>query len=381
MENSFSSIICVADMNITGVLDQCLEDISIPEVFIQRAKQMSLVNRKRLLGLRSGTRLDESRALIYRMYVPSEFAEGVMHRIAEVTDLKMGGRGCIFAQRIEMSRGAPLSFDTEKLESLCGKEKKIPAEEHTLVSCIIPRGSGNSLAQAMLELGVCVPVIFFGSGVGLRDKLGLMRITVPVEKEIIWLIVPRVDAELVEKTLIPRARLDVPGQGFLYKYNVHAPVVNLRVRQGKRVHAATMEQVIAALDEVQGSADWRRLGSRKNESGGSKNINSRGLFFIGEEEEVDVFRRTAMEAGARGATLNSVEMRRYSGIGQAEANESHFRELCDIITTAAIEEKLRERIVETGLLDSDKSGLLKSFNVEMPPVIRRHSQEAKKTLH
>ena len=375
MENSFSSIICVADMNITGVLDQCLADIAMPEVFVQRAKQMSLIDKHRFLVLRGGTKLDESRALIYRMYVPSEYSEGIMRRIAEVTDLKMGGRGCIFSQHIEMRRGAPLSFDTEKLERLCGKSRKIQAEEHTLVSCIIPRGSGNALAQSVLELGVCVPIIFFGDGVGLRDRLGLMRITVPVEKEIIWFIVPRVDAELVEKTLIPRARLDVPGQGFLYKFNVHAPVVNLRVRQGKRVHAATMEQVIAALDEVQGSSDWRRIGSRKNESGGNKDINTRGLFFIGEEEEVDIFRRTAMDSGARGATLNSVEMRRYGSIGQAEAMESHSRELCDIITSPAVEKKLHELIGETGLFDNEKAGLLKSFNVEMPKVIRRHSQE------
>ena len=373
MEDSYSSIICVADMNITEALDQCLADISIPEVFIQRAKQMSLVERHRFPALRGSTRLDESRALIYRTYVPSEYAEGVMRRIAEVTDLKMGGRGCIFTQRIDMCRGAPLSFDTEKLERLCGKSRKIQEEEHTLVSCIIPRGSGNSLAQAVLELGVCVPIIFFGTGVGLRDKLGLMRITVPVEKEIIWFIVPRVDVELVEKTLIPRARLDVPGQGFLYKFSVHAPVVNLRVRQGKRVHAATMEQVIAALDEVQGSSDWRRLGTRKKEGGGNRTISTRGLFFIGEEDEVETFRRMAMDSGARGATLNSVEMRQY-GASHAEAKESHSRELCDIITSPAVEKALREQIAGAGVFGGEKTCLLKSFEVEMAPVIRRHAR-------
>ena len=364
----FSNIICVADNNITGALDQCLTDLALPEVFVQRAKQMSLVAKMGFPGLHRGTRLEESRALIYRIYVPLEYEQGVMRRIAEVTDLKMGGRGCIFAQRIGLERGNPLPFDHEKLDRLCGKTEKRPKEDHTLVNCIIPRGSANSLVEAVLELGVCVPVVFFGTGVGLRDKLGLLRITIPVEKEIIWFIVPRSDAELVEKTLIPRARLDVPGQGFLYKFNIHAPVVNLRVRQGKRTHAATMEQVIAALDEVRGSSDWRRLGSHKHESAGgeNKNASTRGLFFIGEEDEVEIFRRTAMENGARGATLNSLEMRSYSAPGHGQAMESHSRELCDIITSQAVEEKLKDSITQFGLFDSGKGCVLKTFNIEMP---------------
>ena len=374
MENSFSSIICVADINITAALDQCLADMAIPEFFVQRAKQISLVEKRGLLGLHIRTRLEENRALIYRMIVPSQYTEGAMRRIAEVTDLKMGGRGCIFAQQVNFSRGTPLVYDTEKLERLCGTSKKNLPENYSLVSCIIPRGSGNSLAEAVLGLGVCVPVVFYGIGVGLRDRLGLMRITIPVEKEIMWFIVQHSDAELIEKTLIPRARLDIPGQGFLYKFNVHAPVVNLRIRKRKRLHAATMEQVIAALDEVQGSSDWRRLGARKNaDDAGSSNESTRGLFFIGEEDDVETFRRTAMENGARGATLNAVELRRYNDDGLVLDRESHSRELCDIITSPAIEKQLNERISQTGLFDSGKSCVLKSFDVKTPSVIRRRS--------
>ena len=285
----------------------------------------------------------------------------------------MGGRGCVLTQHIGYHRGTPLSFNTEILEKLCGNSEKHLHEEHSLLSCIVPRGSADSLAKAMLELGICVPVIFFGTGVGIRDKLGLMRITVPVEKEIIWFTVPHSDADLVEKTLIPLARLDVPGMGFLYKSFVHAPVVNLRVRHGKRIHAATMEQVIAALDEVQGSSDWRRLGAKKHGSrgGDGKTGRFRGLFFIGEEEETETFRRTAMESGARGATLNSLEMRSYSGLPHEQAMESNSRSLCDVIVTREVEEKILENTSKTGLFEDGKTCVLKAFDVEMPSVIRR----------
>ena len=372
MDVKFSSITCIADMNITEAMDQCLTELSLPEVFVQSAKQMSLIDHKGFLGLRPSTRLQENRAVIYRMCVPQEFGTGIIRRISEATDLKMGGRGGIFTRHISLRRGTPLVFDNEKLEKLCGISNKIPPEDHALVCCTVPRGGGDSLAKAVLELGVCVPVIFFGTGVGLRDKLGLMRITIPIEKEIIWFIVPRSEAELVEKNIIPRARLDIPGKGFLYKSYVHAPVVNLRVRQGKRLHAASMEQVIAALDEIRGSSDWRRLGSKLIESikSRTKTFSTKGLFFIGDEDEVELLRITAMENGARGATLNSVEMRSYSDHSSSQAMVSHSRQLCDIIVSRDVEEKLKEPFSQTGLFEDGKTGILKVFDVEMPFILR-----------
>ena len=373
MKNELSYILCVADMHITKALEQSLAELEAPEVFIQRAKQMSLADKQGFLGLRPVSKLEESRALLYRITIPSVYETGVIDRIAEATDLKMGGRGCILARRIGHHRVAALPFNTEKLEKLCGKSRKIPQEEHTLITCIVPRGLGDSLSQAVLELGICVPVVFFGAGMGFRDKLGLMRITVPVEKEIIWFVVPGSDAMLVEKTIIPRARLDIPGRGFLYKINVHAPVVNLRVRHGKRVHAATMEQVIAALDELRGSSDWRRVGSKSGESAGGKNKSdsTRALFFIGEEEDVKTFRKIAMENGARGATLNEVEMRSYVAQTQEQIMESHSRSLCDIITSRAVEDKIVEHITQSGLFERGKTCVLKTFDVEMSSAMRR----------
>jgi len=371
MKNDFSCIICVADINITEVLDQFLAGLALPEVFIQRAKQMSMKDKHGFLG-RQITQLEESRAMIYRIYVPSEYETGMVNRIVDITDLKMGGRGCIVVQHIDHYRSSHLHFDTEKLETVCGKTGRATQKEHALISCIVPRGEGSALAEALLELGICVPIVFFGTGVGLRDRLGLMRITVPIEKEIIWFIVPASDAILVEKIIIPRAGLDIPGKGFMYTMYIHAPVVNLRVRHGKRAHAATMEQIIAALDEVRGSSDWRRFGSRKHDSAGRhRSSSTRALFFIGEEQDVEVFRKVAIECGARGATLNELELRSYTATPHETAKTSHSRLLCDIVITKAVEEKIMENLAKTNLLDGSRHCGLKTFDVEMPSVIRK----------
>jgi len=371
METLISCIICIADMNIVPLVEQVLTELAIPEVFVQRAKQTFLQDKREFLGLRSVTKLDESRALIYRIYVPAMYEESVMRRIIEATDLGMGGRGSIFSQHIDILRGMPFVFDMEKLDKLCKKSDELCHQEHALITCTVSRGSGDALAQVILELGIGVPVVFFGTGAGLRDRLGLMRITIPVEKEIIWFLVSRSDADLVEKSIIPRASLDVPGNGFLYRCFVHAPVVNLRIRHRERLHAATMEQVIAALDEVRGSNDWRRFGARKHEhkGGEKKSVNTRGLFFIGNEEEIELFRKEAIENGARGATFNPVEMRSYTA-STHEKMKSNSRHLCDIIATPETEEKIRASAVKKGLFNEGKTCVLKTFNVEMPTIIK-----------
>ncbi|MCL2043992.1 MAG: hypothetical protein FWG89_07630 [Treponema sp.] len=370
MKTNYSCILCIADMHITGDLERILSDLAIPEVFIQRAKQMSLTDKQAgFLGLRQDAKLEESRALLYRIYIPSVYETGFVKLITEATDMKMGGRGSILAQRIGLFRFAASPFDTEKLEKSCGKSDKLPEEDHALITCIVPRGQGNLLAEAVLEMGICVPVIFFGTGVGRRDRLGLMRITVPVEKEIIWFIVPSSDASLVEKTVIPLARLDIPGRGFIYKTYVHAPAVNLRIRQRKRIHAATMEQVIAVLDEVRGSSDWRRIASKKQEIKSKSDI-TRALFYIGEEEDVELFRKAAMENGARGATLSQIEARSYSAQTHEQAMESHSRSLCDIVTYQTVEEKLMEYIAHSGFFDSRKSSVIKTFDAEIPAALK-----------
>jgi hypothetical protein len=371
MKTDLSCILCAADINIIEVLDKCLAELALPEVLIQRGKQMSLEDKQGFLG-RPVTKLEESRNLLYRIVVPPEYEMGLVDRITDITDLKMGGRGCLFIQYIDYYHSTPLLFDTEKLDKFCGRSERTTQKEHALISCIVPRGQGDSIAGALLKLGICVPIIFYGTGVGLRDRLGLMRITVPIEKEIIWFIVPASDAIHVEKIIIPYAGLDIPGRGFLYTMYIHAPVVNLRVRHGKRAHAATMEQIIAALDEVQGSSDWRRFGSRKRESANkNRSTSTRALFFVGEEDDVETFRKVAMENGARGATLNELEMRSYTAETQDEAKKSHSRLLCDIVTTQMVEEKIMEHITRINLFDSGKHCALKALDVEMPSLIRK----------
>ena len=363
IRTALSKITCAVDYRLSSAIEGALSDMAIPEAFVQRGKQVSLLERSRFLGLGSRTDLSESRAELYRFYVPAESERAAARRVAEAADLYLPGRGTLFAEDVELISPAAPEFDAAAIASSCedgGCNR--PPERHTVLCCIVQRGMGEALARTVLEMGLCVPIVSYGEGMGLRNRLGLLRITIPVGKEILYFVVPERDAALVEGVAVHKARLDRPGQGFIYRFQVRAYAVNLRVLGGnKRSHAASMEQVISALDELRGSSEWRRLSPAKpraaKDKPGAAGPGLSCVSIIAEEGIVGDFVKAAMDVGAGGATLVPLARRRYSDAGAAVAGVSNAREGCDLIVRGDLTEAILGAVDGLGLFGGDAHGL------------------------
>jgi hypothetical protein len=362
----YSRISCLIDMNVVPFVNEALEDLGIPEVFVQRSKQVGLLDRSAWFGLRPPTRTEEARASVYRFYVPPRFEEGVMRRIAEAADLFLPGHGSVFAETAQLSRSSPLEFDEERLEHRCGSpEKSAVPENYAMLSCVVQRGMASALAETVLDMGLCVPSVSFGRGLGLRDRLGLLRVTIPVEKEVVYFLVPRTDVELLEGIIVRKGRLDLPGQGFIFRRYVRALTVNVRVRRGKRrQNAATMDQVVAAMDAVQGSSNWRRVDTRRpSRAAAAKTDSFVCLCLITDEGSADAFGKAAMDAGANGATLVPLECRSYNAEQEVRV-ASRARESIDLVIPKAVQEAVLERLETEGLFESEAAGILGVIDVQ-----------------
>ena len=376
---SMSKISCVADAQVSTLIAEALEDLALPEVFIQRCKQVTLENRTRFLGFGSRTDMAQDRAELFRFYVPKRHEAGVLRRVAEAADLYLPGRGSIFAEDASVYRGDAAGFDEARLQDLAPGETG-PGEQHAVLCCIVQRGMADALASTILEMGLCVPLISFGEGMGLRNRLGLLRITIPVDKEVIYFIVPERDADLLEGIAVHKARLDRPGQGFIYRYRVRARAVNLRVLRGKRSQVASMEQVIAVIDDLRGSSEWRRFSpaGRKSQRASPAAASLVCVSLITEEGQVGRFVAAAMEAGADGATLVPLEHRSYAGnegspgivdpTGPAVTVKSpglasHARETCDLIIPAGILDAVLAAVDEAGLYKPGIHGIAECTQV------------------
>lgn len=85
-----------------------------------------------------------------------------------------------------------------------------------LITCIVQRGAADAIVQAAREAGAQGATIFYGRGTGVRERLGVLGITVEVEKEVIQVVVSTDQADHVFERMYVAGKLDTPGMGFMY---------------------------------------------------------------------------------------------------------------------------------------------------------------------
>jgi hypothetical protein len=167
---------------------------------------------------------------------------------------------------------------------------------------------------------------------------------------------------------VHKARLDRPGQGFIYRCRVRAAAVNTRMSRSRRRHVASMEQVILAVDSLQGSTDWRRITAPSRGRGGQTDEGPAlaCLSVICDEGRAGDFVRAAMEAGAGGATLMRLGYRDLPGaaVEHRETSPSHARETCDLIVPADLTDDILEALADRGLFEPEVYGLVEITKVE-----------------
>jgi hypothetical protein len=179
------------------------------------------------------------------------------------------------------------------------------------VICVLSDpGSGDQLAKIALDLGICVPVITYGSGNDIRDQLGLIRITIPAEKEIVHLLMPEQDSDSIIKLLVEHGRLDRPGKGFIYETPVTHGLIDTQMKIGNQKYAASMEQIIAAIDQLKTDTNWRkRLDADSANLKIGKSMRPQDnceVSIISDEDRIDILRETCLDIGAAGAITSQI---------------------------------------------------------------------------
>ncbi len=361
-----SRVTCIADVRLTPALEAEADLMGLLRTYSTRGKQVALKSRAALLpGKRFG--LVEAPSDLIRMYVPRQHERAVMARLAATADLFMPGRGSVFAEDAVIV-GDPLEFwDQSRLcldAPAWADDQRMQPAPYDLIFCIVPRGHGDDLARVMLDMGLCVPTVSYGEGVGLRDRLGLLRITIPVEKEILWFLVPPGDSDFVVDVATRKAGLTQPGHGFLGRSPVRALAVNSRLLVDRRRHVASMEQVISTLDQLRGSTDWRRMSGIHPRRSAGMHRHARAmtrLTLVCEEGTSGGPVRAALDAGAGGATLVRLNRRAPAPIDHADdeaAMVSHARECCDLIVRQSLAGRIEEAVTASGLYEDPVHGFI-----------------------
>lgn len=241
---------------------------------------------------------------IFELLVPQNQAHVVMDNISVAAGLHEGKRGAIFSTKCEHADFLNDNILPDSLSINKSTDDIIHYKNHlTGIYCIIQKGKADKVATAAIRAGSSGPTIVYGQGHGVRDKLGLLRIAISPEKELIRVVVDHYDTEPVFEAMIKAGNLETPGMGIIYHLQVEKGIINLAAVATGRYEIASRHQMIKAIDELKGSSAWRIQDE-------SEKINKRRfltnlirLNCVVEKGKGDTLMRSAMHAGAPGASI------------------------------------------------------------------------------
>lgn len=353
----FYKIRIVAERSETKGILTALKDMRIGYAYMETARTV-LLDERTTLGtvLRNRSAIRETQSVIVTFFVPEEFGRACVNYLTWRLDIDAPGKGSITAKRLSrIHSSGSLAVGTPAIGP---SEPRIITENLTGICCIVVKGAGNDVAMVGLSTGTAVPDLSYGIGTGLRNRLGAWRILIPAEKEIANLVVRSDDAPTVMELMIAAGRLDEPGQGFIFEYPIDMGVLETKFTEGETRQAASIEQLIYAMDELKGSTDWRRKGLGDSGSAGQGRrylTDLVDLTLICNEGCCERLTRDAMDAGAGGATMRKLKYVPLEG----EAGEvSPARETSVMTIPGAMVDKVGAALVEHGLLEPAVSGEL-----------------------
>lgn len=272
---------------VTAILPQYVANHVIEQVFAAGERNTLLINAR-------GTLVRERwyQALLpvmspekeyLQFLVPDPEVTHVIEAIVDAGDLHLPGAGAVFSVPCD---DFACSDDFALWSSSSWERDSFNAsrnfrENLTAIFCIVRNDDTEQISRAAMAAGAHGPIVFYCEGRGLRDRLGWLRITKRDNKEVMVVVVDNADAVAVTEAMIDAGDIDLPGRGFLYRMPVQAGVINIGSTFGRRRHAANTQQIIAAIDALQGSTEWRD--QRVNELVGTGK--SAGLNLFGKVKE------------------------------------------------------------------------------------------------
>ncbi|SMF37111.1 hypothetical protein [Pseudobacteriovorax antillogorgiicola] len=345
--------------NTTMVIDK-LQESGFSHIYLQDGRNPIMSRQHSLLSLVTGRRsLFSIPVKILNLYVQEKLEFDLLNMISTVGQLHFPGMGAVFSEPCHLFK----SYDGYKPHgiNILKTKSKVPLLNDLMgICCIVQRGEADQIARIILESGIGVPTVVYGTGTGLREKIGLLRVTIPAEKEVISLIVPKWDVSDVVETLIAVGRLHLPGRGFINTFPIHRGILNTKLSLGSKYQAASTDQIISAIDSLYGSVEWRRNEIEHSPAKKRSYLDGSDLNIICNSGKGVNLVRAAMKAGCSGATIEQMRM--------LQRDEEHnvvspARERCKMMIKHTQVHTIIDAVSDAGAFDDNVQSVILSQDV------------------
>ncbi len=249
---------------------------------------------------------------IMELLVPNENIDHVLNSIRDKGELHRSGAGAVFSFPCEEAMFLSQSEEvTKKVEGPSSSSASASFSDDLVhIICIVQIEKANAIAKEVMLAGGAGPTISYGFGRGLRDRLGIVRVCISPEKELMSVVVNRFEAERIFEVMIQVGRLDVPGEGFIYTIPISKGLNSLTSFTSDSLYGVSIPQIIKAIDEIKGNTDWRSQADLGEGISNSNNVADRTylenlvrLTCVAIRGEGDILIRAALDAGAPGASV------------------------------------------------------------------------------
>ena len=85
-----------------------------------------------------------------------------------------------------------------------------------LITCVLQKELAEDVFAAAKNIGAQGATISYARGTGIRERMGLLGVTIDEQKEVIRIIVSEEQANLVFEAMYLAGKLDTPGMGIMY---------------------------------------------------------------------------------------------------------------------------------------------------------------------
>lgn len=346
-----SKFTCSVYRFVSPLVPETLKKCSISEYYLQSAKALVSVEKKRFLL--SGSGYMENNMDTYHFVCDPEKEQNVFEQIVKDLSLDQEGRGSVYVEPAVIVDNSDNNADRFNNFS---KNIRNVATKFMGIYCIIQRGRGDIIAKTAIGTGTSVPSIYYGIGGGIRDRMGLIRITIPAEKEMVNIIVAEHDCSEMMNILIDAGNLDRPGMGFIFNYPIIRAMTDTKTHIGRSMAAASIGQIVKAIDGLKGNTEWRKgvinplLNSKKRKF--LKNLDY--ITLICDDTKAKEILDVAMCAGASGATLSKS---RRTVLSKENANHNKKSvEMADMVISKDQEQEIIQALINSGFFSNDING-------------------------
>ena len=89
-----------------------------------------------------------------------------------------------------------------------------------MITCVVQNNLAETVLEAAKNSGAQGATINYARGTGVRERLGLLGVTIDEQKEVIRIIVSKEQSELIFETMYLAGQLDKPGKGIMFMSNL-----------------------------------------------------------------------------------------------------------------------------------------------------------------